>query len=294
MDGAGCWRTVLKRWVEFQRPEISGLSGRGSLASVHQRKESGMAPSRVASRATADGSSKRPAQSASSQPAAKGTKAEDKGAKAEANGSMAAAKGSKAEANGSKAEANGSKAATPTKFEQLKASSTHLREPLGSELSNESKNFSEGAVQILKFHGSYQQDNRDNRRKGEEKDWQMMLRLRSPAGRIPVPLYLALDGLADRLGNGTLRATTRQAFQMHGVAKADLKEVIGTSGPVQRRRVPRRAASCRSDRRSADAGGRRGFLSRPLGGWRPQLPHPSQRGGQARQGPPERGGRVQR
>ena len=200
MDGAGCWRTVLKRWVEFQRPEISGLSGRGSLASVHQRKESGMAPSRVASRATADGSSKRPAQSASSQPAAKGTKAE----------------------------ANGSKAATPTKFEQLKASSTHLREPLGSELSNESKNFSEGAVQILKFHGSYQQDNRDNRRKGEEKDWQMMLRLRSPAGRIPVPLYLALDGLADRLGNGTLRATTRQAFQMHGVAKADLKEVIGT------------------------------------------------------------------
>jgi len=207
MDGAGCWRTVLKRWVEFQRPEISGLSGRGSLASVHQRKESGMAPSRVASRATADGSSKRPAQSASSQPAAKGTKAEAKGAKAEANGS---------------------KAATPTKFEQLKASSTHLREPLGCELSNESKNFSEGAVQILKFHGSYQQDNRDNRRKGEEKDWQMMLRLRSPAGRIPVPLYLALDGLADRLGNGTLRATTRQAFQMHGVAKADLKEVIGT------------------------------------------------------------------
>ena len=214
MDRAGCWRTVLKRWVEFRRLEIGGLSGRSSLASVHKRKESGMAPSRVASRATADGSSKRPAQSAPSQ-------SEVNDAKAEANGA-------KAEANGTKAEANGTKAATPTKFEQLKASSTHLHEPLGSELYNELKNFSEGAVQILKFHGSYQQDNRDNRRKGEEKDWQMMLRLRSPAGRIPVPLYLALDGLADRLGNGTLRATTRQAFQMHGVAKADLKEVIGT------------------------------------------------------------------
>jgi sulfite reductase (ferredoxin) len=152
-----------------------------------------MAPSKVASCATADGSSKRPAQPSPSQ-----------------------------------SEATGAKAATPTKFEQLKASSAYLHDPLAAELANELKHFSEGAVQILKFHGSYQQDDRDHRRKGEEKDWQMMLRLRSPAGRIPVPLYLALDDLADRLGNGTLRATTRQAFQMHGVAKADLKEVIGT------------------------------------------------------------------
>jgi sulfite reductase (ferredoxin) len=116
----------------------------------------------------------------------------------------------------------------PSRFEQLKAGSDHLREPLRSELANELRSFSESAVQILKFHGSYQQDNRDNRRKGQEKDWQMMLRLRSPGGRIPVPLYLALDGLADRFGNGSLRATTRQAFQIHGVAKADLQEVIGT------------------------------------------------------------------
>ena len=119
-------------------------------------------------------------------------------------------------------------ASAPTKFEQLKASSGHLKEPLLSELANGNPNFTEGAVQILKFHGSYQQDNRDNRRKGAEKDWQMMLRLRSPGGRIPAPLYLAIDELANRLGNGTMRATTRQAFQIHGIAKADLKEVIGT------------------------------------------------------------------
>ena len=119
-------------------------------------------------------------------------------------------------------------AVAPTKFEQLKASSGHLKEPLLSELANSSPNFTEGAVQILKFHGSYQQDNRDNRRKGEDKDWQMMLRLRSPGGRIPTPLYLAIDELANRLGNGTMRATTRQAFQIHGIAKANLKEVIGT------------------------------------------------------------------
>jgi len=115
-----------------------------------------------------------------------------------------------------------------SKFETLKAGSGHLREPLASELLNDSPSFTDGAVQILKFHGSYQQDDRDNRRKGEEKDWQMMLRLRSPGGRIPVPLYLALDDLSDRLGNGTLRTTTRQAFQVHGIAKADLREVIGT------------------------------------------------------------------
>lgn len=116
----------------------------------------------------------------------------------------------------------------PSKFERLKAESGHLREPMASELTNSSQHFTEAAVQILKFHGSYQQDNRDNRQKGKEKDWQMMLRLRSPGGRIPVPLYLAIDELADRLGNGTLRATTRQTFQMHGIAKGDLKEVIAT------------------------------------------------------------------
>jgi sulfite reductase (ferredoxin) len=115
-----------------------------------------------------------------------------------------------------------------TKFEQLKADSDHLKQPLLEELGNELPNFSEGAVQILKFHGSYQQDNRDNRQKGQDKDWQMMLRLRSPGGRIPAALFLALDELADRYGNGTLRATTRQAFQMHGIRKDSLRDVIGT------------------------------------------------------------------
>ena len=115
-----------------------------------------------------------------------------------------------------------------TKFEQLKADSGHLKEPLLSELDNELPNFSDGAVQILKFHGSYQQDNRDNRQKGQDKDWQMMLRLRSPGGRISPDLFVALDSLADRFGNGTLRATTRQAFQMHGIRKEHLRDVIGT------------------------------------------------------------------
>ncbi len=115
------------------------------------------------------------------------------------------------------------------KFEQFKADSNYLNEPLQSELINTSDHFTNDAVQLLKFHGSYQQDDREHRKKGGTgKDWQMMLRLRNPAGLVPGPLFVALDELSDRLGNQTLRATTRQCFQMHGIKKQNLKEVIGT------------------------------------------------------------------
>ncbi len=114
-----------------------------------------------------------------------------------------------------------------SKFEDFKKSSNFLKEPLASELVNDSDHFSNDAVQLLKFHGSYQQDDRENRKPGV-KDWQMMLRLRSPGGEIPGKLFLALDDLSNQLGNGTLRATTRQAFQMHGIRKDKLKKVINT------------------------------------------------------------------
>ena len=116
----------------------------------------------------------------------------------------------------------------PSKFEQLKANSQHLREPLASELENDLPFFTDGAVQILKFHGSYQQDNRDNRLKGQAKDWGMMLRLRSPGGKVPAQLFLALDQLANQYGNGSMRVTTRQAFQLHGIAKQDLRAVLAS------------------------------------------------------------------
>ncbi len=115
-----------------------------------------------------------------------------------------------------------------SKFEQFKADSKYLLEPLSTELKNKSDHFSNDAVQLLKFHGSYQQDNRENRQKGSAKDWQMMLRLRCPGGKVPAPLFIALDDLSNQLGNGTLRATTRQAFQMHGIRKENLREVIET------------------------------------------------------------------
>ncbi len=113
-----------------------------------------------------------------------------------------------------------------SKFEEFKAKSNYLEDPLKIELDNEEDFFTNDAVQLLKFHGSYQQDNRENRKKGSSKDWQLMLRLRSPGGTIPSELFNALNELSDDLGNKTLRATTRQAFQMHGIRKGNLREVI--------------------------------------------------------------------
>ncbi|HCF26721.1 MAG TPA: sulfite reductase, ferredoxin dependent [Cyanobacteria bacterium UBA11049] len=114
----------------------------------------------------------------------------------------------------------------PSKVEGLKERSNFLREPVATEILQDTNHFTEEAVQILKFHGSYQQDNRDNRVKGQEKDYQFMLRTRNPAGFVPPELYLTLDKLSEEYGNQTLRATTRQGFQMHGILKKNLKSAI--------------------------------------------------------------------
>ncbi|NEP03300.1 MAG: sulfite reductase, ferredoxin dependent [Symploca sp. SIO2E9] len=113
-----------------------------------------------------------------------------------------------------------------SKLEGIKERSNFLREPVATEIMQDTTHFSEESVQILKFHGSYQQDNRDNRVKGQEKDYQFMLRTRSPGGFIPPELYLALDSISQEYGNHTLRVTTRQGFQVHGVLKKNLKAVI--------------------------------------------------------------------
>ena len=113
-----------------------------------------------------------------------------------------------------------------SRIEQIKANSNFLREPLATELLQDTNHFSEAALQILKFHGSYQQDNRDNRVKGQEKDYQMMLRTRTPGGFVPPQFYLALDRLSEVYGDRSLRVTSRQAFQMHGILKQNLKTVI--------------------------------------------------------------------
>ncbi|MGL5032921.1 MAG: sulfite reductase, ferredoxin dependent [Microcystaceae cyanobacterium] len=116
----------------------------------------------------------------------------------------------------------------PSKVEGIKDRSNYLREPVATELQHDTNRFTEDAIQILKFHGSYQQDNRDNRVKGQEKDYQFMLRTRNPGGFIPPQLYLAIDDLSTEYGNQTLRVTTRQGLQIHGILKKNLKTAIAT------------------------------------------------------------------
>ncbi|MEH2105297.1 sulfite reductase, ferredoxin dependent [Nostoc sp.] len=116
----------------------------------------------------------------------------------------------------------------PSKVEGIKENSNFLREPVATEILQDTTHFTENAVQLLKYHGSYQQDNRDNRTKGQEKDYQFMLRTKNPGGLVPPELYLALDKIADEYGNHTLRATTRQGFQLHGILKKNLKSAIAT------------------------------------------------------------------
>lgn len=113
-----------------------------------------------------------------------------------------------------------------SKLEGLKERSNYLREPLATELLEDTTHLGEESLQLLKYHGSYQQDNRDNRAKGQEKDYQFMLRTRNPGGFISPQLYLTLDQLSEEYGNQTLRVTTRQGFQLHGVLKRNLKATI--------------------------------------------------------------------
>jgi sulfite reductase (ferredoxin) len=114
--------------------------------------------------------------------------------------------------------------------EVLKETSRHLRGGLAEELSAGGTQVTEDGYNLLKFHGSYEQHDRDTatarKQRGEEKDYSFMVRVRMPGGAESAAQYLAMDALAGRYANGTLRITTRQGFQFHGVVKGDLKPAI--------------------------------------------------------------------
>jgi len=114
------------------------------------------------------------------------------------------------------------------KVEAIKVRSNYLFDPLRDEMENEQINVSQDAMVVLKYHGSYMQDNRDKRARGVDKEYSFMLRLKSPCGIIPPKLHLVLDDLSTKLGQGDMRATTRQAWQLHGILKGNLKTVIST------------------------------------------------------------------
>ncbi len=116
--------------------------------------------------------------------------------------------------------------------EAIKAASSGLRGSIAAELAATSARggISEGAYTLLKFHGTYEQFDRDTatelKQSGADKAWSFMVRVRAPAGQLTANQWLALDRLADTTGDGTLRLTTRQGVQYHGVLRENVKATI--------------------------------------------------------------------
>ena len=118
-----------------------------------------------------------------------------------------------------------------TDVERIKAQSRHLRGTIAESLADRLTGaLAEDDTQLSKFHGFYQQDDRDVRserkRQRLEPAYSFMIRARIPAGVCTPAQWLEIDRLARRHANGTIRLTTRQAVQLHGVIKRDLKATI--------------------------------------------------------------------
>lgn len=110
-----------------------------------------------------------------------------------------------------------------SKVEQIKDQSRYLRGTLEEELQNETPAFSEANAVVLKAHGMYQQHDRDIR---GQKVHSIMIRWRIPAGQISAEQYLVLDDLATRYANNTIRLTTRETIQFHGLVKGEVKAML--------------------------------------------------------------------
>lgn len=116
--------------------------------------------------------------------------------------------------------------------EHIKFDSNYLRGPIAAELADGSDHFGKESIQLLKHHGTYQQDDRDERKHGQ-KSYCFMVRTAVPGGRISSEQLLAEIDLCDEIGNTTLRITTRQGLQLHGVLKRDLHKTIHRINEVQ-------------------------------------------------------------
>src|SRR6476619_5347692 len=115
--------------------------------------------------------------------------------------------------------------------ERIKEASDYLRGTLADGLREEITGaIIEDDAQLVKFHGMYLQDDRDLRperaRKKMEKAFAFMIRVRIPGGVLTSQQWLALDKVARDYGNGTMRLTTRQTVQLHGVIKSNLKATL--------------------------------------------------------------------
>lgn len=115
--------------------------------------------------------------------------------------------------------------------EGMKLASRYLRGSILEELAAPTDHFGKEDLQLLKFHGTYQQDDREQRggstESGKsEKAYSFMVRSRIPAGIMTSEQLLAHLDLCDEIGNTTLKVTTRQGLQLHGILKSNLRQCI--------------------------------------------------------------------
>src|SRR3974390_3817019 len=115
----------------------------------------------------------------------------------------------------------------PARNERIKEASRQLRGTIARGLADVATGaIAEDDQQLVKFHGTSLQDDRDVRgertRKRLEKAYSFMIRVRIPGGVVTPAQWLRLDGIAGDYANGTLRLTTRQTFQFHGVIKSNM------------------------------------------------------------------------
>jgi sulfite reductase (NADPH) hemoprotein beta-component len=109
--------------------------------------------------------------------------------------------------------------------EGLKSASPLLAGTIAQSLADSTTDhFSDDDYEFLKFHGIYQQDDRDKRKVA--KHYMLMVRTKFPGGVLTAPQYLVCDHLANTYANGSLRITTRQDFQFHGILKQNVRQAV--------------------------------------------------------------------
>lgn len=139
-----------------------------------------------------------------------------------------------------------------TPVEGFKTASNYLRGPIAEELVNGLANFTGESMQLLKHHGTYEQDDRDRRKEAKAagvlkgKYFSMMIRSVIPGGRLNSEQMLAQLDLCDEIGNTTIRLTTRQGIQLHGVLKENLKQYIARVNEVQQTTLAACGDVCRN------------------------------------------------
>ncbi|MBX9655352.1 NADPH-dependent assimilatory sulfite reductase hemoprotein subunit [bacterium] len=114
--------------------------------------------------------------------------------------------------------------------EVIKEESNYLLGTLPEQLASDVDHFDDDAKQLLKFHGVYQQEDRDSRKERKKQNlgpaFIMMVRSKLPGGKLTPEQWLAHDELCDKYANGTFRLTSRQSIQFHGIIKRNLRQHI--------------------------------------------------------------------